>query len=134
MTQLEGAAETERPRTPLALILGLLAVAAGVVAIFATSRGTDTPVPAGPVPPPVAPDSEPAMDSSPVQPAAAGDTPGSVVREPDSTRRADSLPDSSGTPAETLPSARPPIGDPAALPRPPVTLPRPEPDTGGARP
>jgi hypothetical protein len=31
-------------------------------------------------------------------------------------------------------TVRPPIGDPAALPRPPVTLPRPEPDSAGDRP
>lgn len=127
MTQLDRAAETVRPRSPLPLILGLIAVAIGVVVVFASGRRSETPAPTGPVPAPVstdsvvprdsaaAPDSIPAADAPRNDPAAPHPTP------------ADSAPES----RDTSDSVRRPIGDPAALPRPRVTLPRP--DSGDRR-
>ena len=131
MTQLDRAAQTVRPRSPLPLILGLIAVAIGVVVVFASGRRTEVPDAAGPLPTPVADDSmaerdAPAQPGRDTQPAAAP-----TSRDP--IRPAPPRDTAAGVPRDTS-SVRPPIGDPAALPRPPVTLPRPEPDSAGDRP
>ena len=133
MTQLDRAAETVRPRSPLPLILGLVAVAIAVVVLFASSRRSDVPDPAGPLPAPVPEDSVTPEDSVPVaaRESAPGDQP--VQRAP--ADRPVPQPDPAPRPdQDTADSVRPPIGDPAALPRPPVTLPRPERDSAGDRP
>lgn len=129
MTQLDRAAETVRPRSPLPLILGLIAVAIGVVIVFATGRQTETPEPAGPLPAPAGVDS--------AAPPESAVTPPGTLRAP----RADPPPAPTPTPRtvtddapvarDSTDSVRRPVGDPAALPRPPVTLPRP--DSGDGR-
>ena len=127
MTQLDRAAETVRPRSPLPLILGLIAVAIGVVIVFATSRQSEIPEPAGPVSLPVGADTVQRTDSAASAPdtAPAAVPSGQPVPSPRVPR--DSVP----APRDTTDTVRPPIGDPAALPRPGVTLPRP--DSGDRR-
>lgn len=128
MTQLDRAAETVRPRSPLPLILGLIAVAIGVVIVFATSRQSEIPEPAGPVALPAGADSVPGADSAPSTPdtyPAASPPSGNAIPRPDLPR--DTVP----APRDAADTVRPPIGDPAALPRPRVTLPRP--DSGARR-
>ncbi|HEX6643475.1 MAG TPA: hypothetical protein VF037_02300 [Gemmatimonadales bacterium] len=109
---------------PWLLLLGLLAVAAGVVVVFAGGRDRAEGEPAGPAGAPPLADSSPEPDSA----AAPSDTtPASLPPTP----RADTPPSDSIARPDT--GRRTPIGDPAALPRPGVTLPRPGADTG-ARP
>ena len=133
MTQLDRAAETVRPRSPLPLILGLVVVAIAVVVLFASSRRNDVPEPAGPVPVPVPEDSAVPADSVLVPPRESVPAGQPVQRAP--TGRPVPAPDPSPRAGEDIAdSVRPPIGDPAALPRPPVTLPRPARDSAGERP
>ncbi len=132
MTQLDRAAETVRPRSPLPLILGLVAVAIAVVVLFASSRRSEVPDPAGPLPAPVPEDSV-TQDSVPsaTRESVPGDQPIQRVPAGRPVPATDPAPRAS---QDTADSVRPPIGDPAALPRPPVTLPRPERDSTGDRP
>lgn len=127
MTQLDRAAETVRPRSPLPLILGLIVVAIGVVIVFATSRQSEIPEPAGPVSLPASADTVPGTDSAATTPDTipAAAPSGDAMPSPSVPR--DSVP----APRDAADTVRPPIGDPGALPRPRVTLPRPD---SGARP
>lgn len=130
MTQLDRAAQTIRPRSPLPLILGLIAVAIGVVIVFASGRRGEVPEPAGAVPAPVADDSM----SGPAVPDVGDTQPTPAPSSRDPIRPVPPRDTATRVPRDTTDSARAPIGDPAALPRPRVTLPRPAPDSTGDRP
>jgi len=128
------------------MILGLVAVAAAVVVVFGTARRGAELDPRSPV-------GFPSSGNSGV-PSAASDTPPAgtgPVMAPDSGARESALtadtqpapnpsaPDTTGPDSAPGPIHRDtPVGDPAELPRPPVTLPRPpsrpEPGTEGSAP
>jgi len=115
------------------MILGLVAVAAAVVVVFGTGRRGAGLDPRDPVGAPSSDSFRVPSAASDISPAGSDSTstPDPVGRESVLTADSQSTPDTAA-PDTTGPDSTPsplkpdtPVGDPAELPRPPVTLPRP---------